>query len=73
MTRIVVGAALALIAGYLWLRTAAANNVCHTILGALDARDCATVTTWHTIYGLGALAGIALAVWGVIMRQRASD
>jgi hypothetical protein len=65
MSRILVGAAMALIGGYLWLRTQTANAVCSSVLGALDAQDCQRVTIAHTIYGLVTLAGAALLAWGV--------
>jgi hypothetical protein len=56
---------MALIGGYLWMRTQTANAVCSSILGALDAQDCQRVTTAHTIYGLIGLAGAALVAWGI--------
>jgi hypothetical protein len=71
--RIAVGAVTAAIGGYVWLRTQAANNVCSSILGALDARDCQTVTLWHTGSALAALAGIALAAWGIYARRPDRD
>lgn len=64
--RIVIGAAITIIAGYYYFASQSAANVCsNALVSALAAKQCNEVNAIHTIALIGLIIGLAGIAYGV--------